>query len=214
MNQHTSRHPLPHNRLGLLALLGALATAQADTIDTTGQAPYERCGYCHEYDGNAAMPGYPHLSGQRSEYMTKQLRDYRAGQRLGDMQGTAELLSDADIRAVVDYFTSQPRRPKALNAQPADSMAQARQLFRNGDTQRGITPCVSCHGPDGAGQGRFPGLAGLDPTYLKQQLLAFKRSERRNDLGGLMRTVAQKLDVTEINQLAEMLARLGSGVSG
>jgi hypothetical protein len=31
------------------------ACAAADTIDTTGQAPHERCGYCHEADGNPRM---------------------------------------------------------------------------------------------------------------------------------------------------------------
>ena len=79
----------------------------ADTIDTSGQAPYEQCGYCHEYDGNSKMPMYPRLAGQQAAYIVKQLQDFRAGRRMGQMQATAELLSDEDIQEVADYFSQQ-----------------------------------------------------------------------------------------------------------
>lgn len=212
LDKHQARHNL--TAVGLALVLGVPASCRADYLDGTGEAPYESCGYCHAYDGNASMPGYPHLSGQQPAYLVKQLHDYQDGHRNGDMNGTAELLSGPDIQVVADYFASQPRAPRILEVQPAPAMAQALKLFHNGDPARGISPCTSCHGPDGEGQGRYPGLVAQDETYLEQQLLAFKHGDRRNDLGGLMRTVARKLDTQEIRNLAALLARMGGGGQG
>ena len=81
--------------------------ADAGTIDTSEQAPYEQCGYCHEYDGNSIMPDYPKLAGQQKEYLIKQLMDFKNGKRKGLMQATAELLTKEDINVVASYFSQQ-----------------------------------------------------------------------------------------------------------
>lgn len=203
-------------RLRVLPLAAAClgAAAHADTIDTTGQEPYEPCGYCHEYDGNARMPGFPVLAGQHAPYLMKQLVDYRAGLRSGTMQGTAELLSDADIALVAEYFSSQVRRPRGLDPLPADELAGALALYRNGDPARDLPGCASCHGPDGRGQGTYPALLGQDPRYLVQELTRFKDGERSNDPGGVMSAVAARLSAQEIDRLAALLARMGQEVSG
>lgn len=196
----------------LLALSCAMAAVQADTIDTTGQEPYEPCGYCHEYDGNASMPGFPVLAGQHRAYLVKQLKDFRAGRRSGTMQGTAELLSDADIETVADYFSAQARRPKSLDPMPVAERDRALALYRHGDSRRELTPCISCHGPDAGGMLGYPALHGQDSRYLRQELAKFKSGVRRNDAGGLMSGIAAKLSETEIDALAELLSRMG--VSG
>lgn len=201
---------------GVAALLVAASGAplRADTIDTAGQAPWEPCGYCHEYDGNARMPGAPSLAGQHVPYLVKQLEDFRAARRTGTMQGTAELLSDADIAAVADYFNSQPLRPRPVDAMPAGELDVALRLYRFGDSDRELPACASCHGADARGLGRYPALRGQAPDYLGQELLRFKRGERRNDVGGIMSAVAAKLSAREIDLLAALLARMGQGVSG
>lgn len=192
----------------------AAAGVNADTIDTAGQEPYEPCGYCHEYDGNATMPGFPTLAGQHKSYLVKQLRDFRVGKRNGTMQATAELLSDADIDSVASYFSTQVRRSKRLDPIPQAEMAHAQRLFRSGDQQRELPACISCHGPGAKGQGVYPSLLAQDPTYLEQQLLQFKQGKRSNDAGGLMSDVAAKLSRLEIRGLAALLARLRPGMSG
>jgi cytochrome c553 len=180
----------------------------ADTIDTTGQAPYEQCGYCHEYDGNARMPAFPRLAGQHTAYLAKQLRDFRAGRRPGRMQATAELLSDADIEVVSEYFSHQTPTPARTAAQsPADTDA-ARRLYFTGDAQRGISACVTCHGARDAGDSLTPLLAGQHARYIEAQLGQFRRGERRNDAAGVMRAISTALTEPEISALAAFLARL------
>lgn len=182
----------------------------ADTIDTTGQAPYEQCGYCHEYDGNSLMPSYPRLAGQTSEYISKQLRDFRAGKRHGQMQATAELLSDQDIQIVAEYFSLQPVIVRKLEKLPTMQTKVAEQLVQQGDGERNIPACVSCHDKNVEGKKTFPRLAGQHQVYLFEQLLAFKTGERANDDQQQMQQISRALTEQEIRLLARYLASLVS----
>ena len=180
----------------------------ADTIDTSGQAPYEQCGYCHEYDGNSKMPMYPRLAGQQAAYIVKQLQDFRAGRRMGQMQATAELLSDEDIQEVADYFSQQAM---LVDAMPPLSDAQsltAAQLFFKGDPKRGLAACASCHGQQGQGSATIPRLAGQHAPYLFDQLQAFQSGERRNDKQGQMQASSRQLSTPEMRAMAGFLSRL------
>jgi cytochrome c553 len=186
---------------GLLAI-NSQSLLEADTIDTSGQAPYEQCGYCHEYDGNSVMPGFPKLAGQQPAYLEKQLKDFRAGRRAGTMQATAELLDDAAISEVVSYFSEQPLRA----SKPAAADRQAMQLYLTGDAGRGITACASCHGAEAMGQGAIPRLAGQHAAYLQQELHRFVNEMRSNDPAGIMRDAVRGLKNEEIEALARLLA--------
>lgn len=68
------------------------------------------CTGCHTPTGKGNDPaGYPRLSGQHPEYIEKQLRAFRAGERVNDgdqmtMRMVAERLSDADIAALANYI--------------------------------------------------------------------------------------------------------------
>ncbi|OEC52770.1 cytochrome c [Pseudomonas sp. ENNP23] len=68
------------------------------------------CTGCHAPDGagNAAA-GFPHLGGQHAQYVTKQLTDFREGNRTNDgdnmiMRAIAAKLSNKDIEAVSSYI--------------------------------------------------------------------------------------------------------------
>ena len=186
------------------------ANVLADTIDTSGQAPYEQCGYCHEYDGNSVMPGFPKLAGQNQAYIDKQLRDFRAGRRTGTMQATAELLDDEAIAAVTAYFSQQHLR---INKQFDDeATATGRRLFFEGDRQRDIASCSSCHGDNALGAGTVPRLAGQHAEYLEQEIKRFASRERQNDPGAIMQHAVVKLKTSEIQSLAKFLAS-GLGAS-
>lgn len=68
------------------------------------------CTGCHSPRGMGNDPAYfPRLSGQHAEYVEKQLRDFRAGNRTNDgdsqvMRTIAQYLSDAEIIALANYI--------------------------------------------------------------------------------------------------------------
>jgi cytochrome c553 len=68
------------------------------------------CASCHE---NAApgLPQGPFLSAQHAAYLTKQLRDWRAGARANsdEMPAIAAKLSDQDIEALALFLATKPR---------------------------------------------------------------------------------------------------------
>ncbi len=69
------------------------------------------CTGCHSPRAMGNAPaGYPRLSGQYSEYLVKQLRAYRGGERIAGgnsniMREVAEHMSDAEIDAVANYIS-------------------------------------------------------------------------------------------------------------
>lgn len=72
------------------------------------QAP--PCTGCHSPRGLGNEPaGFPRIGGQHAQYIEKQLRDFRAGDRVNDgdaqiMRKVAEHLSDAEIIALANYI--------------------------------------------------------------------------------------------------------------
>ncbi|ABD79340.1 c-type cytochrome [Saccharophagus degradans] len=69
------------------------------------------CSGCHSPTGKGNEPaGFPRLGGQHADYIAKQLRDFRAGNRTTDgdaqiMRGVAKHLSDAELEAVANYIS-------------------------------------------------------------------------------------------------------------
>lgn len=181
-------------------------TALSDTIDTVGQAPYEQCGYCHEYDGNSLMASYPKLAQQVPDYIKKQLEDYRAGNRKGLMQATAELLSDEDIEVVARYFSEQELKRIAVPSLSEKQQEIATDLYFKGDKERTIPACSSCHGARAEGIGIYPRLAGQHEEYLADQLRSFKAGVRVNDESGKMQELSRQLSEAEIQSLSSYLS--------
>ncbi|WP_459207369.1 c-type cytochrome [Pseudomonas sp. MLB6B] len=68
------------------------------------------CTGCHSPDGaGLALAGFPHLSGQHAQYVSKQLTDFREGNRTNDgdamtMRTIASKLSNKDIEAISSYI--------------------------------------------------------------------------------------------------------------
>lgn len=192
----------------LVFMMFTYSQIQAGTIDTHGQAPYEQCGYCHEYDGNSIMPDYPRLAGQTKQYLIKQLYDFKTGKREGLMQATAELLTDQDIETVATYFSQQSIRGVRANSQLAD-YALAKKLYYQGDNTRNLIACNLCHGQISTDETPIPKLSGQHSNYLMRQLLLFKSEKRSNDHNRVMRDIAEKLTRSEMSDLAEFLAAEG-----
>ncbi|MDD1015562.1 c-type cytochrome [Pseudomonas rubra] len=68
------------------------------------------CTGCHSPNGaGLALAGFPHLGGQHASYVTKQLTDFREGNRTNDgdattMRTIAAKLSNKDIEALSSYI--------------------------------------------------------------------------------------------------------------
>ncbi|AXO90609.1 cytochrome c [Pseudomonas sp. K1(2024)] len=68
------------------------------------------CTGCHSPNGEGiALAGFPHLSGQHAQYVSKQLTDFREGNRSNDgdamtMRTIAGKLSNKDIEALASYI--------------------------------------------------------------------------------------------------------------
>ena len=69
------------------------------------------CTGCHSPRGQGNEPaGYPRLSGQHADYIEKQLRAFRAGERVNDgdqktMRQVTEYMTDVQIKAVANYIS-------------------------------------------------------------------------------------------------------------
>jgi cytochrome c553 len=65
------------------------------------------CQTCHGMDGLGTIAGVPNLSGQREDYMIKQLKAFRSSQRQHpQMSIIAQMLSDEDIENVSKWYSS------------------------------------------------------------------------------------------------------------
>lgn len=74
-----------------------------------GKEKAATCAGCHGANGRAANPQWPNLAGQNKEYLIKQLKDFKAGNRKNDlMSPMAQSLSDEDVENVAAWFSSLP----------------------------------------------------------------------------------------------------------
>lgn len=72
------------------------------------------CVHCHGERGKgkaANITQFPRIGGQHRDYITKQLNDFRAGNRKNDpggmMADIAKKLSDDEVKAVAEYLSAQ-----------------------------------------------------------------------------------------------------------
>lgn len=97
-------------RIVLLVVLALGLAAPALAQDAAKKAK-EVCSACHGDDGNGKpeFPDYPKLAGQYSDYLYHSLRGYKNGARKNAiMAGMAQPLTDAEMRALAQYYATQP----------------------------------------------------------------------------------------------------------
>ncbi|MEJ2508731.1 MAG: cytochrome c4 [Gammaproteobacteria bacterium] len=190
---------------GALCLLSA--PAGADALDGTYSAPYESCGFCHGYDGNVSTDRFPSIAGQTVAYLTKQLRDYRAGHRAagGEMTPAARALDEHDLQTVARYFAGQTPRLRVDDESGAD-LGLGRRLYLRG--KPGVFACIACHVPRGRpAPFGYPRVLGQNAAYVRRQMHDYRSGRRRNDRFGVMRSIARRLSAREIAAVSEYAAR-------
>ena len=186
----------------LLSALLLLAPAATAGDPAAGQQKSAICAACHGPDGNSVNPTWPRLAGQHTEYSEKQLHDFRDKHRENaQMSPMAAPLSDADIEDLAAYFSSQAGAPATA---PRDQLELGARIYRAGNPRTGLPACMACHGPAGSGNGAagYPLLAGQHAEYTALQLKAFKAEQRANDKDSVMRTIAGKMTLKEIEAVS------------
>lgn len=72
-----------------------------------GKGKSMMCSACHGVAGISAVPTYPNLAGQKEAYLTKQLKDFKAGKRNDPtMKGMVASLSETDMADLAAYYAS------------------------------------------------------------------------------------------------------------
>jgi cytochrome c553 len=143
----------------------------------------------------------PVIAGQSTEYLKKQLDDYAQGTRENPvMQNFSKELTEQQRLQFAQHFASMPLpRSAQFTRLNQVQLARGHQLAYQGDEQRRVAACNSCHGPDGIGVlHAAPYLAGQSAEYLASALRAYQQDTRRNDAGELMRSVAKQLNDADI----------------
>lgn len=191
---------------GLLIALALPAAARAADLQRAEEIVGGRCFLCHGMEGEAASALYPRLAGQHSEYIAKQLGDFKSGKRKSDtMAGMAADLTPEEMKALGAFFEKKPAT-RSTTAEP-DLAGVGRYIFTKGNTYSGVAACVSCHGAKGHGTPQLPRLAGQQALYLENQLKQFNTRERNND-NAVMHSVASKLTELERKAVADYIATL------
>ena len=94
--------------LDIAAYLGGQEIKASGRAVGTAPKASQTCVACHGNDGVGILPEYPILSGQHADYIEQALKAYRSGQRKNPvMGGMAAALTDADIKALAAYYSSQ-----------------------------------------------------------------------------------------------------------
>jgi cytochrome c553 len=174
------------------------------------------CQGCHGEDGNSVSGDFPKLSGQWSDYIQKQVREFQNGARYNEVMTDMAMSVDNfnDLFDIAAYFASQ----KQMEGKPVENDAEQKlylegqRLFTEGNRRTGAFRCVKCHGEHGSGEplnnNLFPVLGGQHKEYLIKQLTDFKHEVRENDRSGMMLRITTHLTAGDIEALATYLSRV------
>ena len=163
--------------VGIFAAMAAPASA-ADDIEARVQV----CAACHGANGVPADPKTtPIIWGQQSNYLYKELHDYKSGDRKSPIM--APMVADIslpDLRQLANYFAAKPW--------PAKQAGGAA-----GTPPNGIAQCQPCHQPNFEGGAPAPRLAGLSYDYLAREMNNFADGTRTNngDMPGFMKALSK-----------------------
>jgi len=196
------------SQIGVIVLvLSGLVTFTANAADIeAGKSKTAVCAGCHGADGNSVSPTWPSLAGQHASYIYKQLKDFKEGRRNdATMTGMVAMLNDEDMRNVAAYYESLSSKPVAFNA---ELIAAGESIYRGGITDISVAACMSCHSPNGTGNGPagWPSLKSQHAEYLVAQMQNFKQGTRSNDAGSMMRNVVVRMSDAEMKSVAAYIA--------
>lgn len=174
-----------------------------------GKTKSAQCAACHGADGNSVNPAWPKLAGQHAEYLVKQLWYFEHGERENaTMKPMASVLDEQGREDVAAYYSGQK-----VNIGQADPelVELGERIYRSGNNDSGVAPCMGCHGPNGAGNpaALYPALRGQHAQYVENQLHGFAEGKRVNDNAKkMMQILASRMTNQEIRAVASYIQGL------
>lgn len=173
------------------------------------------CGKCHSRkqpgiaDGKDGGVFVPHLAGQHSDYIAKQLRELISGDRahviegytLGQSYHEPSMLFEELIDPIAEYVQSLER---------FDNSDVAKTEYYEAGSSIYANQCASCHGENGIDtvNSLTPELAGLYSVYTSNTLGLFRDKIRTNDLDQQCSTIASNLSEEEIQAVADYIGAM------
>jgi len=191
-----------------MAALVATGSVNAAGNKDAGQTKSAACAGCHAADGNSTISANPKLAGQHADYLVKQMKEFKSKKRDNAiMFGMVAALSDQDMADIAAYYSS-----KTVKTGDADKALykKGETIYRAGNASKGLSACVGCHAPNGAGiaAAKFPSLAGQHSDYVVAQLKAFSAGKRANDAGKMMQNIAGKMNDADMKAVAAYIQGL------
>jgi len=169
---------------GGLAVLAALTFAatpgHAAEAQTALGGKLVVCGVCHGVDGSPKLEGVPVIWGLQENYILKQLREFRRGDRASEvMKKVATTLTEEELAPAAAFFAAKHWPDQAKNVSspsPPPTMAI----------------CEACHQPKMVGGVAAPRLAGQKYDYLVESMRHFADGQRKNspEMTGIMGAVS------------------------
>jgi hypothetical protein len=102
---------------------------------------------CHGQDGVSTSGGTPNLAGQKAPYLQAQLGAFKSKDRKNDlMAAIAGQLSDDDIKALAEYWSSLPGAGASGSAPPAAAPAIASRMTFPAGFPQGFTDYQTLEG--------------------------------------------------------------------
>jgi len=201
-------------KLLVITALTAMAfnakTVMAAGDVAAGESKSVICAACHGAQGISSIPANPNLAGQVPGYISAQLKAFKSGERSNAiMAGQSAGLSEKDMDDLDAYYASLEAKTTSKLTDEDKALAEAgRAIYRGGFAKRGISACMSCHGPSGHGIPKnYPRVSAQHKEYLEQQLLAYKKGERVG-YNEIMKDISFGLSELQIKQLAAYMAGL------
>lgn len=187
-----------------------------------GQTKAGACAACHSLDGNSALAIYPKLAGQHEQYIWRQLKLFKSGERDNAiMLGMSAALTEQDMRDIGAYYGSQKVLAGVADESTIATGPNAgrkfyqvgEKIYRAGKPAEGVPACAACHGPAGAGMPgpTYPALGGQHAEYTAARLTAFRDGMvwgKDKNANVIMSQAAKNLTDEEIQGLSTYLQGL------
>ncbi|HBD11241.1 MAG TPA: cytochrome c4 [Porticoccaceae bacterium] len=204
-----------------IALSGALLAGNAgaqvlvDGSADAGKTKSVTCAACHGADGNSVNPLWPSIAGQHASYIVAQLGHFKSGARVNALMSSQAInLTEEDMRDLAAYYSAQT--PAVKTVSDASLVPKGQSVYRAGNADSGVSACIACHGPTGAGNpaSQYPLLHGQYAVYTAKTLRDYKSGARDTGrLSRMMQEIAGRMTEDEIDAVASYIQGLRGSVA-